>query len=82
MAKAKKKPLTEEQRADNARHVAAVLMCPHRWSDPKNVRLMVEGRKKPIDGLLRVCGRCGTNRVDHDGISSMYPPQALSTDKP
>lgn len=75
----KKRKMSEQERSENMRHVAAVLMCPHRWGETKDVRVVSpDGKKKPFDGKLSVCAICGTNRVDHHGISSMYPPQGLS----
>jgi ribosomal protein L24 len=57
-----------------ARHVANVLICPHQWSTPKVMRVVM-GKQKPRDLEVRICNLCGTNRVDHDGIQSLYPPQ-------
>ena len=67
----KKKGMSQE----GARHVANVLLCPHQWSEPKVMRVVMGDLTKPRDLEVSICALCGTNKVDHDGISSMYPRQ-------
>mgnify|MGYP001605832780 CR=1 FL=1 len=62
--------------------VAAMLACPHKWSEPKKVRVVTDG-KKPRDGDYQVCELCGTNRVKWpDGTGTMFSPDALSSSPP
>lgn len=78
-AKAKPSGMSEEA----AKHLAAVLLCPHQWSEPERrmVRQVEEGKKpKEYEADVYVCGRCGTNRVQRPGeaTASMFPPQSRS----
>jgi len=76
MAKAKTKP--KQMSEASAKFVASLLVCPHKWGDGKEKLIEHANgpkRGKAYKGTVYVCISCGIVRVDHDGISSMYPPQ-------
>lgn len=62
------------------RHVANVLVCPHKWSSARtqNVDMRPTGGKPRLvkNASVMSCELCGTIRVDHDGISSLFPKQS------
>lgn len=71
-----KKNAKSKKPAPDMRHVANVLLCPHEWSEAKETRVRhSDSKRKPYLAMVSICKRCGTNRLDHDGISSLYPPQ-------
>jgi hypothetical protein len=58
------------------KHVFNVLMCAHKWSEPKKQKVRTPKHKKPRDAEVSECSECGTVRVQlPSGIAEMYPRQ-------
>ena len=78
MPKAKAKEKSNMSDA-GMRHVVNVLVCRHKWSEPRiqSVEMQSSGKKprRVMNASVMDCERSGTVRIDHDGISSLYPRQ-------